>query len=143
MVVCTPPAPDLASTPGGPVPTADELRALIATYVSTLNSRDPDAIAALFAEDAVQADPVSSPPNIGRDAIRAFFIGGIEASEGWTFSAPSVHTCGDHVAINFQIVVESSGTTMTIGGIEVFTVNGDGLIASVNAYWDEADLAVS
>lgn len=125
------------------MPTSDELRARIAAYVSTLNSRDPDAIAALFAEDAVQADPVSSPPNIGRDAIRTFFTGSIAASEGWTFSAPVVHTCGDQVAINFQIAVESSGTTMTIGGIEVFTVNDDGLIASVNAYWDEADLAVS
>jgi steroid delta-isomerase len=125
------------------VPTSDELRALIATYVSTLNRRDPQAIAALFTEDAVQADPVSSPPNVGRDAIRTFFTGSIEASDRWTFSAPTVHTCGDQVAINFQIVVESSGTTMTIGGIEVFTVNDDGLIASVNAYWDEADLAVA
>jgi steroid delta-isomerase len=125
------------------VPTSDELRSLIATYVSTLNRRDPEAIAALFAADAVQADPVSSPPNVGRDAIRTFFTGSIEASDHWTFSAPTVHTCGDQVAINFQIVVESSGTTMTIGGIEVFTVNDDGLIASVNAYWDEADLAVA
>lgn len=125
------------------MPTADELRAVIATYVSTLNTRDPDAIAALFAEDAVQADPASNPPNVGRDAIRAFFTGSIGASEGWTFSATSVHTCGHQVAFNFQIAVESSGTTMTIGGIEVFTVNDDGLIASVNAYWDEADLAVA
>ena len=125
------------------MPTSDELRALIATYVSTLNTRDPDAIAALFAEDAVQADPASNPPNVGRDAIRAFFTDSIEASEGWTFSASSVHTCGDQVAFNFQILVESSGATMTIGGIEVFTVDDHGLIASVNAYWDEADLAVS
>jgi steroid delta-isomerase len=125
------------------LPTSDELRAFIATYVSTLNSREPDAIAALFAEDAVQADPVSSPPNIGRDAIRVFFTASIGASEGWTFSAPTVHTCGDQVAINFQIMVESSGTTMTISGIEVFTVNDDGLISSANAYWDEADLVVS
>jgi steroid delta-isomerase len=125
------------------VPTADELRALIATYVSTLNTRDPDAIAALFAEDAVQADPASNPPNVGRAAIRAFFTASIGASEGWTFSASAVHTCGDQVAFNFQIEVKSSDTTMTIGGIEVFTVNDDGLIASVNAYWDEADLALT
>jgi steroid delta-isomerase len=125
------------------VPTSEELRALIARYVSTLNSRDPEAIASLFAEDAAQADPASNPPNVGRDAIRAFFTDSIAASEGWTFAAPLVHTCGNQVAITFQIVVESGGTTMTIAGIEVFTVNDDGLIASVNAYWDDADLAVS
>jgi steroid delta-isomerase len=125
------------------VPTADELRSLITTYVATLNSRDPDAIAALFAEDAVQADPASNPPNVGRDAIRAFFTASIEASEGWTFSAPAVHTCGDHVAFDFHIAVESGGSTMTMAGIEVFAVDDNGQIASVNAYWDEADVAVS
>lgn len=125
------------------MPTSDELRTVITTYVSALNSRDPDAIAALFTEDAVQADPASSPPNVGRDAIRAFFTASIEGSQAWTFSASSVHTCGDHVAFNFEIAVEGGGSTMTIGGIEVFVITDEGLISSVNAYWDEADLAVS
>ncbi|HEX4244796.1 MAG TPA: SgcJ/EcaC family oxidoreductase [Acidimicrobiales bacterium] len=125
------------------MPTANELRTVITTYVAALNSRDPDVIAALFAEDAVQADPASSPPNVGRDAIRAFFTASIGGSEGWTFSASSVHTCADHVAFNFEIAVKGDGSTMTIGGIEVFVVNDEGLISSVNAYWDEADLAVS
>jgi steroid delta-isomerase len=110
--------------------------------VSALNGRDPDAIAALFAEDAVQADPASNPPNVGRDAIRAFFAGSIEASDGWTFSAPTVHTCGDHVAINFQIDVDAGGATMVMTGIEVFAVDDEGLISSVYAYWDESDVSV-
>jgi len=29
---------------------------------------------------------------------------------------------------------------MTIDGIEVFEVGDDGLITTVNAYWDESDL---
>jgi steroid delta-isomerase len=125
------------------MPTSDELRSFISTYVSTLNARDPDAIAALFAEDAVQADPASNPPNVGREAIRAFFAGSVEASDGWTFSAPTVHTCGEHVAINFRIAVEAVGTTMVMSGIEVFAVNDSGLIESVHAYWDEADVSVT
>ncbi|MDQ1361380.1 MAG: steroid Delta-isomerase [Acidimicrobiaceae bacterium] len=125
------------------MPTSDELRSLIARYVATLNARDPDAIAALFAEDAVQADPASNPPNVGREAIGTFFAGSIEASDGWTFSAPTVHTCGDHVAINFRIAVEAVGTTMIMSGIEVFAVDEAGLIASVHAYWDEADVSVT
>ena len=124
------------------MPTSDQLRSLITTYVSTLNGRDPDAIAALFAEDAVQADPASNPPNVGRDAIRAFFAGSVEASDGWTFSAPTVHTCGDHVAINFRIGVEVGAATMVMSGIEIFAVDDDGLISSVYAYWDDADVSV-
>ncbi len=42
-------------------PTPDSLRAAVAHYVATVNGRDPAAIAALFTEDAVQADPASQP----------------------------------------------------------------------------------
>ncbi len=125
------------------MPTPDQLRNVIASYVAALNTRDPDAIAALFAEDAVQADPASSPPNRGRDAVRAFFTTSIEASDGWTFTAKTVHTCGDHVAIDFEVAVKAAETTMVIDGIEVFAIGDDGLIASVHAYWDDSDLTVS
>jgi steroid delta-isomerase len=120
--------------------TGEQLRERIADYVGAVNARDPEAIAARFTEDAVHADPVSNPPNLGRAAIATFFEGGIAASDGWTFAAKAVHTCGDHVAVDFSIVVDSAGTSMAIDGIEVFAVDDDGLFRSVHAYWDDADL---
>ena len=120
--------------------TPDELRARIIAYVDALNTRDPVVIAALFAEDAVQADPASDPPNVGRAAITAFFEGSVGASDGWTFAAKAVHTCAATVAIDFQIDLITGGSPMTIDGIEVFEVGDDGLITTVNAYWDESDL---
>ena len=122
------------------MPTPDELRNCINGYVSAINGRDPGAIAALFAEDAVQADPASNPPNVGRDAIQRFFADSIGASEAWTFTAKAVHTCAANVAIDFEISLVAGGSTMTIDGIEVFEVGDDGLARSVHAYWDEADL---
>ncbi len=59
-----------------------------------MNSRDAVAIAGQFTPDAVQADPVTNPPNVGRDAIAAFFEAGIGASDDWRFAAKRVHTCG-------------------------------------------------
>ncbi len=120
--------------------TGDQLRERIVGYVDAVNSRNPQAVAARFTEDAVHADPVSNPPNLGRDAIAAFFEGGIAASDAWTFTAKAVHTCGDHVAVDFAIAVHAAGTIMTIDGIEVFAVDDDGLFRSVHAYWDDADL---
>ena len=125
------------------MPTPDELRQAITTYVATINGRDPEAIASLFTEDAVQADPASDPPNRGRAAIAAFFEGSVAASDDWTFAAEAVHTCAAQVAIDFRIDVETGGSTMTISGIEVFTFDDDGLITSVYAYWDAADLTVT
>jgi uncharacterized protein (TIGR02246 family) len=120
--------------------TADELRARMATYVDAVNRRDPSGIAGLFAEDGVQADPASNPANVGRAAIAEFFTNGIAASDSWTFVAKTVHTCAPNVAIDFEITVGSGGSTMVIDGIEVFTVDADGLFTSVYAYWDDADL---
>jgi len=123
------------------VPTPDELRAAIDHYVTTVNGRDPDAIADLFTEDAVQADPASQPPNIGRQAIVEFFTAGIAASEGWVFEAERVHTCASTVAIDFRITVSLGAGSMVISGIEVFEATDDGRFASAHAYWDDADLS--
>jgi steroid Delta-isomerase len=123
--------------------TPDEQRGCIADYVDAVNARDPQAIADLFTEDGIQADPASNPPNVGREAIATFFEDGIAASENWTYTAKAVHTCADHVAIDFAIVVETGGTAMTIDGIEVFVTDDDGLFTSVHAYWDDADLTIS
>ena len=123
--------------------TADDLRSFVDRYVLTINARDPEAIAALFAADAVQADPASKPANVGRAAIATFFTEGIAASQGWTFRATDVHTCAPTVAFHFEIAVVVGGTTMTIAGIEIFRMDDAGLIDSAHAYWDDADVAVA
>jgi steroid delta-isomerase len=122
------------------VPTPDELRHAVDRYVTTINARDPEAIAALFTEDAVQADPASSPPNVGRTAITAFFANGIAASEGWVFEAERIHTCAATVAIDFRITVSLGGGSMVVSGIEVFESADDGRFTSAHAYWDDADV---
>ena len=91
--------------------------------------------------DAFHADPVSNPPNLGRPAIATFFEQGIAASDDWTFAATAVHTCAPSVAVDFAIVVQTGGATMTIEGVEVFVVGDDGRFQSVHAYWDESDLS--
>jgi len=121
-------------------PTPDQLRTAVAQYVDTVNGRDPAAIAALFTEDAVQADPASRPPNVGHVAIARFFADGIGASEAWTFAATAVHTCAATVAIDFTIAVQVGGGTMRISGIEVFEAADDGRFRSAHAYWDDADV---
>ncbi len=123
------------------MPTPESLLATLESYVAAINSRDASRIAALFTEDAVQADPASQPANIGRAAIETFFINGIGASESWTFTASDVHPCGDHVAFHFAIEVATGGASMTISGIEVFHVTEEGLLASAHAYWGDADMA--
>ncbi len=60
-------------TPAGP-------RALVATWVDAFNRRDVDALAAMYAADAVNHQ-VAEAPVAGREAIRAMFAAGFAAAE--------------------------------------------------------------
>ncbi len=122
------------------MPSQQAVRDLIDRYAEAVTGRDPAAVAALFSEDAVQRDPANTPPNVGRAAIEAFFHNAVGASMATDFEVLALHTCGDHAAIDFKITVTLDAGTMVIGGIEVFTVTDALEIASVSAYWDDADI---
>jgi steroid Delta-isomerase len=125
------------------MPSADELHRLVASYAATVNSRDIEAYVAQFTEDAVQADPIGNPPNVGQEAIRAFWTQTIEGSQGITFEPSGVHSSGQTVAFNFKVTVALEGATTVISGIETFEVAEDGRIAYVRAYWDDRDITFS
>ena len=110
-------------------------------YAAVASSRDADAYAALFTPDAVQVDPYPTPPNVGRDAIRAFIQRSFDACETMTFEVVEVHPVADRAAITFHITVTlAGGSTMHIRGVEIFTVTDDGLISAVDAYWGDEDV---
>ena len=124
-----------------PARAPDELRRPSTHYVATINGRDPEAIADLFTEDAVQADPASNPPNVGRQAIAAFFTDGIAASEGWVFEAerrPHLRIDRGHRLHHHR---RPRGRLDGHPGIEVFESADDGRFSSAHAYWDDADVA--
>jgi steroid Delta-isomerase len=123
------------------VPTAAQLRETIANYATVISARDADAYAAQFTPDAVQVDPYPTPPNVGRDAIRAFIQRSYDACEAMTFEVETIHPVADKAAIEFHITVTmAGGGTMHIRGTEIFTVTDDGLISQVEAYWGDEDL---
>jgi steroid Delta-isomerase len=123
------------------MPTSTQLRDAMARYAATVTSKDADAYAALFTPDAVQVDPYPTPANVGRDAIRAFIQRSFDGCETMRFEVTEVHPVSDKAAITFHITLGlAGGSTMHIRGVEVFTINDEGLISAVEAYWGEEDL---
>jgi hypothetical protein len=55
-------------------------KALVEQWVEAFNRADPDALAAFYAEDAVNHQ-VAENPVVGRAAIREFFAAGFAAAE--------------------------------------------------------------
>jgi steroid Delta-isomerase len=120
------------------MPTTAQLREVMARYAAVTSSRDADAYAALFTDDAVQVDPYPTPPNVGREAIRAFMGRSFDACEAMRFEVLEVHPVADRAAITFHITLSlEGGATMHIRGVEIFTVTDEGLISAVDAYWGD------
>ncbi len=55
------------------------LRSLDTSYAEAILNEDADAIAALYAEDAVEMPP-NAPANVGREAIRAWYATAVFAA---------------------------------------------------------------
>lgn len=76
----------------GPLSDADvtALRALGQSYAQAVLAGDADAVASLYAEDAVEMPP-SVPSRVGKDAIRAGYQGGVPAT---AFTMTAVEIAG-------------------------------------------------
>jgi steroid Delta-isomerase len=126
-----------------PVLSADQLRDVVQRYATVASSRDADAYAALFTEDASQIDPYPAPARVGREAIRDFIKSSFDACEAMRFEWIEVYPVADRVAFTFHITLNlAGGSTMHIRGVEIFTVTDDGLISSVEAYWGQDDVTL-
>jgi uncharacterized protein (TIGR02246 family) len=124
------------------MPTTEQLKETIARYAAVTSTRDADAYAALFTEDAVQIDPYPDGVHNGRDEIKAFIAQSFAACETMLFEPGEVHAVGDRAAITFHITLTlEGGGTMHIRGVEVYRVTDDGLISAVDAYWGEEDVS--
>jgi steroid delta-isomerase len=114
------------------MPTKEQIHATVEEYVAAVGRQDVEATVSLFADDAVQEDPAGTPPNVGRDAIRAFF----EKSFGTPFSTEltgPVLVTGDHAAFHFTITVPLDGQDLTVRVIDMVRFDEAGRIAELRA----------
>jgi steroid Delta-isomerase len=117
------------------MPTREDIEATVRRYVEAVGRQDIEATMALFAEDARQEDPVGTPPNVGRDAIRRFFERSYRGSFTTTLTGPLLVT-GDHAAVHFTIEVPTGGDPLVVRVVDLMRFDEDGLIAEVHAVVD-------
>jgi steroid Delta-isomerase len=120
--------------------THDEIKETLDRYGRAFGDKDLPGLLALFREDAVQADPVNVPANVGHEAIATFFTNAFNACSSCSWEALTLHTCGDHAGVDFRVTVTTADGSMTIEGVEVFDFDEQGLINTVSAYWGDADV---
>jgi len=119
------------------VPTPADIHALFATYVDAWQRRDRAAFLALFTDDVVQVDPYPAEPNVGKDALGAFFDRTMAIVERMEFTVGRSIVAGDRGV--FPITIRTGlagGLSLEVDAIDVISVNAEGLVTSLTAYVD-------
>jgi len=115
------------------------MQAAVHAYVRALNDADLEAIALLFADDAVVEDPVGSLPKRGIAEIRAFYAGSLSLKLQAELEGP-VRAVADAAAFAFRVSFEIDGQRTVIRPIDVFRFNDAGRIVQMSAFFGPAHI---
>lgn len=118
-------------------PSADHIRSVFVRYGELLTAGDTEGIVALFAEDAVIRDPVTSPEHRGLDELRAFYQSGFEAMNGGIEMKldGAVRVVGQYGAAAYIARTVNFDPVYRTETLDVMTFDDDGKITSMMAYW--------
>ena len=115
-----------------------QVRAAIAAYFDAIRRGDREAWVATFAEDAESYEPGGEPLR-GHEALRAFFDGVTGAFETVGLYEQEIFVVGDQAAVKWTGEGKGkNGHFVSFAGIDVFSVNDDGRIQTLRAYWNPA-----
>jgi steroid Delta-isomerase len=124
-----------------PVPSHEQIHAAVARYLAAVADGTASDIAACYAEDGCVEDPAGSEPHRGRAAITRFYSP-LEATWRET-RLLTVRVAGDTAVFHFLVRTRLPDQTVEVEPIDLMTFTGDGLIASMRAFWSDGDLRVT
>ncbi len=106
----------------------------VSAYVAAFERGDAEAVAQLYALDAIVRDPVDATPIQGKDAILAFYQTSMATGATLSLSGP-VRTAANVAAFAFSVHLTLPHGEGRIDVIDTFEFNPDGLIKQMTAYW--------
>jgi steroid delta-isomerase len=122
--------------------TTEQIRAIVDRYIELFSAGDAEGWSQLFAADAFHEDPVGTPPNEGRDAVKAFYVNTqtmfgsarLEAAE-------EAIVLGNEAIVTLRAIAGAGASRVVIPRIvDLMTFNDAGEIASLRAFWDMASI---
>jgi steroid delta-isomerase len=123
------------------MPSPDQVRAAVESHVELFGAGDQERWVKLFAPEATVIDPVPAEPHRGHAAIGDFYEGIMAMADRVEVEQHALHVCGDQAALVYTLTLSNGdGGGMAFDGVELFTVDDDGLITLAQAYWDPAEL---
>jgi steroid delta-isomerase len=113
----------------------------VKAYFAALRAMDQQAWVNTFAQDAVSYDPVGAPAINGHQRLGEFFQTITAAFKEVGLTEKDVFIAGNGAAVKWTGKGTSKqGRVVRFEGIDVFTINEAGKIATLHAYWNPAEM---
>lgn len=122
---------------------SDPVRDALTKYPEVWANDDREGFLALFAEDATIEDPVGSGLVEGKAAIAEFWDNVHSMPMKYETEVVRIVSCGSEGVLVFNVTTRGEGMAMQVKIVDVFTVNDDGLISSMRAFWDSGCMTMA
>jgi steroid delta-isomerase len=120
------------------MPSPEEIRRVIETYVERMCESDVDGILDLYAEDATAEDPVGGTIQRGREALGSFYAG--TAPHLQVEITGPIRVSGRECAVPLLAELTMNDNKLYVDVIDVMTFGDDGKITSMRAFWNPAEM---
>lgn len=121
----------------------EDMSKAIRGYFAAIRAMDVEGCVTAFAPDGVSYDPVGAPPTVGHEALRQFFSAIIGMFESVGLTEDHVFIAGDGAAVKWTGRGKGKNKRdIRFEGIDVFEFNDVGLIQTVRAYWNPAEVMI-
>jgi steroid delta-isomerase len=119
--------------------TPEQMSAAVHGYVDAFHKGDPEAVVALFSEDATVEDPVGTPLKVGHAAIREFYTASMATGAKLRLDGP-IRLATEYAAFAFQVQLTMDGKDLTVDVIDTFKFNADGKVTEMRAYFGPSNM---
>ena len=121
------------------MPNPEKMTAAVHAYVAAFEASDPDAVAALYAENTTCEDPIGTPKHVGREAIRAFYAESMKTGAKLKLEGP-VRIGGDYAVFPFSVNLHYEGSDKRIDVIDTFKFDDDDHVIEMRAFWGPGNM---
>lgn len=106
-------------------------------YFNALSNINLEDFLVCFNNDAALHDPYGGKPFEGKEGLNKWFDGFKRTWKEFSIEAEEAFFCGDRAAVKWAARgAANTGMNATFSGIDIFTIDENGLITRMDGYWD-------
>lgn len=119
----------------GKIVTTEQVQRWLDDYRKAWETRDADAAAALFTEDATYREQPYEEPYRGREGVHRYWSSVTATQSDIRFRVGKAVVTGTHAAAEWWVTLRNEGAEVTLAGEFCLVFDQGGLVRHLREYW--------